>query len=100
MVGRPLLLCLALLGGIVACGVPAPCEDTASMGRSVDGLVVVPEEHADGWGRADCESCHVLQALHRRACAPGVDYAELRELVQTDGYAVCAECHGDNGVEP
>ena len=70
------------------------------MGRSEEGLVVTPSEHPDGWGRADCGACHVLEVVHQRECTAGVDYLGLEEIVASDGYDSCSHCHGGNGVEP
>lgn len=95
------LVVAVLCAALPACGGSGPCGDTAlTMGASINGLEVTPEEHPEGWGRADCLSCHAVAVLHKRACSVGVDYAELRELVAAEGTAVCQDCHGTNGVQP
>jgi hypothetical protein len=83
-----------------ACELTTPCEDLeVPIGLSEEGLIVTPAEHPDGWGREDCEACHVLEVVHQRECTTGVDYLYLDELVMMDGYEVCGDCHGTNGVE-
>jgi hypothetical protein len=103
VVARRTAVTLALLLGwlMPACELLPPCEDLeVTLGQSEEGLVITPSEHPDGWGRADCEACHVLQVVHQRECSDGVDYLELEEIVMVDGYDSCHECHGANGVEP
>lgn len=88
-----------LLSLILGCADATTCPD-GSMSASDEGLVVVESEHPDGWGRAECQSCHALDALHRRACTPSVDMEALREEIDAAGYETCTDCHGDNGVSP
>jgi len=87
-----LLLAMVLAG----CAEPA-CTD---MLDGPGGLVVTQAEHPTGWGQEACEGCHVTEALHRRGCTAGVDLAQVRDVVETNGYASCTSCHGDNGVSP
>ena len=96
MVTRALtLLCLAWLPlGLLACD---PCPEIP-MTEGVEGLVITPDEHPDGWGQDMCWSCHAYDALHRRGCSPGVDLGLVRELVEDEDLDSCADCHGDNGV--
>lgn len=96
MVIRGPLPILALL--LASLGCEPPCE--GSMLDSPGGLVLVAEEHPDGWGQEDCTDCHALEALHRSGCTEGVDMDAVRERVATDALTSCAPCHGDNGVSP
>jgi len=61
-------------------------------------LVVTEDEHPTGWGQSDCSTCHSFVALHRRACTPEADLAEVRDIVADDGVASCVDCHGNNGT--
>ncbi len=63
-----------------------------------EGLVIIEEEHPDGWGLEECTTCHAMGALHRRGCSPGVDLQMVRDQVDEEGLDVCWTCHGDNGV--
>lgn len=79
---------------LCACEVD-PCEH-GSMLYGEEGLVVVSDEHGEGWGRSDCTGCHSLPALHRYSCTEGIDMAQVREEATDE--TTCATCHGDNGV--
>lgn len=96
---RPLapLGLLVALGLLTACGPVEPCAN-GSMLDGAGGLALEQEEHALGWGQADCWQCHNEAVLHRSGCTPGVDLAAVQERVETEGLASCAECHGANGV--
>lgn len=83
----------------LGCAVEAVC-DSGGVARSEAGLVLTATDHPDAWGRSDCTACHALESLHRQGCAPGVDYVEVRALVDDQGVDSCVSCHGDNGVEP
>ncbi len=90
--------CLVLL--LLAAG----CEEAAcphgSMLESAGGLALTEAEHPTGWAQEDCSSCHAMSALHRQGCTPDVDLVEISALVEEQGLDGCADCHGDNGVEP
>jgi len=95
------LLPVALCWLCFSCEPLVPCEDMEiPIAQSEEGLIVTPAEHPDGWGRQDCQACHILQVVHQRECTTGVDYLELEEFVFTDGYDSCQACHGTNGVDP
>lgn len=90
-------LALALAAWLPACGPVEPCAD-GSMLESPDGLGLTEEEHALGWGDAECWHCHAEASIHRLGCTPGVDLQAVQERVRTEGLSSCASCHGDNGV--
>ena len=64
------------------------------------GLVLTADSHPDGWGSADCETCHAVAATHLVSCTPGVDLEGVRAEVEQTGYDGCHRCHGYNGTEP
>jgi hypothetical protein len=74
-----------------------PCPG-GSMIDSPGGLVVTESEHPEAWGADECFACHGAATLHRYACVDDVDLEALRALVDDQGDASCASCHGDNGV--
>ncbi|GBD26270.1 hypothetical protein HRbin30_01600 [bacterium HR30] len=75
-------------------------ENYGNLLESPAGLVLVPEEHPAGWGRADCFFCHPPHKLHlvNRTGIPDLDLPFIRSVVRNQGEASCAQCHGDNGV--
>lgn len=82
-------------------------EDSENYGNllaSPGGLIVLEEEHPDGWNRADCLLCHAADNIHNvnRTGLPDddVDLEGVRAIVHNQGEASCALCHGDNGVQP
>jgi len=92
---------IALLLSLLGCApVEITCEDLYGEVRGV-GALLLTEEHA-GWGHPDCFACHSVERMHRLNCSQmeGLDLASVREVVERDGIASCAACHGDNGVEP
>lgn len=91
----PLLFLALVLGG---CEVD-PCPETSILDGE-GGLAVTEAEHGIGWGEPDCLGCHTRATLHRGECNDLVDYYALDEWVESEGAAVCADCHGDNGVTP
>jgi hypothetical protein len=92
MVRKLVILALAL----AACAPPI-CEQ-GSMLDSELGLELTEEEHPEGWEHPECFGCHSAASLHKEGCTPGVDYEALWGLVDLEGDACCADCHGDNGV--
>lgn len=80
---------------LLACG-GDPCPEVP-MTEGEAGLVVVADEHGEGWERADCFACHDRTVMHRTGCTPDVDLDAVRE--QTTDEASCSACHGDNGLE-
>jgi hypothetical protein len=87
------LACLLL---VCSCaGEPCP---RGAMTVSVGGLVVTEAEHPTGWGSATCADCHATDALHLQGCSPEVDLVEAQALVEAEGDASCAVCHGSNGA--
>lgn len=87
------LAALTLTLALAGCGDPCP---EVAMTDGPEGLVIVQEEHPDGWGHHECTACHALEALHRRGCTEGVDLAMVREQVDDEGLEACATCHGEN----
>lgn len=79
-------------------------EDYGNLLESPAGLVVLQDEHPDGWGHSDCFDCHVTRNIHtvNRTGLPDdeVDLDGVRAIVDSQGTASCSLCHGDNGVPP
>lgn len=92
-----------LLLSLWACDDGAVCPEVP-MNEGPGGLLVLEDEHATGWGEADCTQCHAIDVLHDRGCTPWVDPAALVETVDeafaADGADACVTCHGTNGVTP
>lgn len=88
------ILFTALVSGATGCD---PCA-RGSIFDSEEGLVITQAEHPDGWGRAQCSSCHALDAIHQLGCTPNIHYGQLHERIALEGYDACSSCHGDNGV--
>ncbi len=102
---RSLVFPLALALGLAlsACEpLQMNCDDLSGMLDGPGGLNVTEEEHAAGWGRSTCFSCHSVERMHVMNCTglEEVDLAEIRAIVDTEGETSCAQCHGDNGVGP
>ena len=99
------LVCLVLATVLLAgCGSEAgpQSENYGNILNSPDGLVLVQSEHPTGWTRPDCFGCHNVNNIHtvNRTGLPNdvADLAGVRAIVQNQGLASCAQCHGDNGV--
>jgi hypothetical protein len=104
--------CAACIGGclfllsIAGCGSEAgpQSENYGNLLASPAGLVLVESEHPSGWTRPDCFACHNVNNIHQvnRTGLPDdqVDLAGIRAIVQNQGEASCASCHGNNGVPP
>ena len=103
---RQTLPLLFLLGVISGCGSDASpqSEDYGNILASPAGLVLVQEEHPTGWMRSDCFGCHSVNNIHQvnRTGLPDsqIDLPGVRAIVQNQGEASCAMCHGSNGVMP
>ncbi len=78
------------------------CEGLPDVVHGPAGLELVAEDEHPGWGEARCLSCHSAERMHVRNCTgiAEVDVAAIRTLVDEQGEAGCAGCHGDNGVSP
>lgn len=90
------LLLLTLLG----CGpVEITCDDLYGEVTGV-GALLLTEEHP-GWGEPACLTCHSIERMHRVNCTDmdGLELQSVRDLVEREGEASCAACHGDNGVD-
>jgi len=78
-------------------------ENYGNLLASPGGLVVLHDEHPDGWGRPGCLVYHNTSYIHtvNRTGLPNaqIDLPGVRELVQLQGESSCAQCHGDNGVQ-
>lgn len=57
-------------------------------------ILLTPRHGGDGsaWGMARCESCHVLNLIHR-------DAPKIRDIARNKGPEACSGCHGANGTE-
>jgi hypothetical protein len=104
---EPVAVALGLLLVIGSgCGSDASpqSEDYGNILASPEGLVLVEQEHETGWTRPDCFACHDVNNIHQvnRTGLPNdvADLAGVRAIVQNQGEASCAQCHGDNGVPP
>jgi hypothetical protein len=79
-------------------------EDYGNLLESPGGLVVLEQEHPDGWGHPECFACHMVRNIHtvNRTGLPDedVDLEGVRDIVDSQGTASCSLCHGDNGVPP
>jgi len=100
-----MLAALALsLSVVTGCGNESDLEsaDYGNLLASPAGLVVVEQEHPDGWGRPDCFTCHAMNNMHvqNRTGVEDFDMEEIRALILAEGEASCEQCHGNNGVEP
>lgn len=93
--------CLA----VAACGSDGSNEpeNYGNLLASPGGLIVLHEEHPDGWGRPDCLVCHNAAYIHtvNRTGLPDaqVDLPGIQQLVRVEGQSSCPQCHGDNGVQ-
>jgi hypothetical protein len=97
------LLLAAAFAGCGEDGAEAP-ENYGNLLASPGGLVVLEEEHPDGWRRPDCFVCHEIRNIHtvNRTGLPDdeIDLPGVQAIVQAGGQASCPQCHGDNGVMP
>lgn len=57
-------------------------------------LLLSPNHGGDGsaWGKKNCDSCHLLNFIHKNT------QNSLRHIVQDKGSVTCAGCHGSNGT--
>jgi hypothetical protein len=100
-------LCGILLAfALSACGsdgVRSP-ENYGNILDTPAGLILVQEEHPDGWGRPDCLVCHIVPNMHvvNRTGLPDnvVNLQGIQDVIAAEGQASCARCHGNNGVQP
>lgn len=105
MKARAILTCVAVSLLLAGCGdisSDPEGEDYGNLLASPGGLVVLEEEHPDGWGRPDCFLCHNVNNIHNvnRTGLPDdvVDLEGVRAIVANQGEQSCSLCHGDNGV--
>jgi len=94
---------LVVAGAVGACAeLELGCDDLSGMLDGPGGITVTHEEHPTGWGQTRCFTCHSVERIHVMNCTglDEVDLAEIRAIVDDQGTASCASCHGDNGVEP
>lgn len=75
-----------------------PCADRRDLQRSEAGLTVTRDEHVEGWGRADCATCHPAGTFHDVDCLDDVTL-DIDALSAVTAPEDCVACHGDNGVD-
>ena len=74
-------------------------EDHGNIAAGDLGVVLTQTEHPLGWGEADCFLCHMTDNIHRTdRTGTGVNLEAVRSLVEEQGLASCADCHGTNGL--
>ena len=97
---RTFLIIALLIFVLSACGGTniTTGEDYGDLTASPSGLILTEPEHPDGWGRAECNTCHNLTNIHLGPDVGGFNMQAVRDLVETNGLTVCPICHGDNGV--
>ncbi len=90
-----LMLC-ALLAG---CGHNDVGENYGDLTATPSGFVLTQEKHPEGWRRTTCFSCHPPTNIHRvnQTSLAGIDVAAIQAIVDAQGEAGCAGCHGTNG---
>jgi hypothetical protein len=94
-------LLLALAALLNSCGAVGfdEGEDYGNLLDSPDGLVLTQDEHEIGWAHTDCTMCHNLDNIHlTNRTDIEIDIDAIREEAIAGGIAVCADCHGTNGV--
>lgn len=75
-------------------------ENYGNLLDSPNGLILVEEEHGDGWARSDCSMCHHIDNIHLvNRTGLAIDITAIREEAKQNGDAGCPDCHGTNGVE-
>jgi len=96
-----IILGISLLVLLVSCGNGMnEGENYGDLLSSPEGLILTPEEHRGGWGRADCFFCHPIHNLHlvNSTSFPDIDMEEVRYITIIEGEASCPTCHGYNGL--
>lgn len=81
------LLLIAMSGSLWA-------ANTIDVSLAKNNLILTPVHGGNGaaWGRDRCQSCHLINAIHK-------DAPKIQEIVKDKGYPSCAGCHGTNGVD-
>lgn len=75
-------------------------ENYGNLMASPSGLTLVPHEHKEGWGVANCNICHNTSLIHLvDRSGTDINMAAIREQVVTEGLVSCPICHGTNGVD-
>lgn len=96
-----LFLSLALLAPLAGCG-GTPTDEGENYQNILTteaGLILTEGEHPGGWGRAECTICHNLQNIHLvNRTGIAIDIESIHNQAIDGGVAVCASCHGTNGV--
>jgi len=97
-----ILILLVVLASMISCGGTA-VNDGENYGNLLDspgGLILTQEKHLIGWGNSQCTMCHDLENIHlvNRTGIP-IDIQQIHDEAIEGGIAVCADCHGTNGVE-
>lgn len=96
-----LLLSLSILTLLSSCGgdVTSEGENFGNLLESASGLVLTQDEHAGGWGRADCTTCHNLENIHLvDRTGTGLNIQATHNQAISEGNAGCPACHGLNGT--
>ena len=96
---RCVFILLALL--VAACGEPQPCADVQALLDGPEGLILTEEDHALGWGEAECFACHQSWNFHQPECVEqaGWDVEFIDELSDAEDSSSCTACHGENGQD-
>lgn len=98
---RPCWMILICIMTMLSCQDEVTNEYYGDLTLTPSGLILEASEHALGWQRADCSSCHVIDNFHqdRQDRLGTFDMEQIRQVVTTLGETSCVLCHGNNGVE-
>lgn len=75
-------------------------EDYGNLLDTPGGLILNEEKHRVGWGEPNCTICHDLGNIHLvNRTGLDIDIEEIHNDAIEEGISICAECHGNNGVQ-
>ncbi|MFH1017214.1 MAG: hypothetical protein V1798_03405 [Pseudomonadota bacterium] len=97
----PRRLVILFLGALLlGCGHNEVGENYGDLTATPSQFILTLEKHPDGWQRTECFDCHPPTNIHRvnRTPLSGIDLNAIAQIVQEDGEASCASCHGTNGL--
>lgn len=97
---KPLLLLSLSLPLLAACQSDSNSEYYGDLTQTPAGLVLEFSEHGLGWGRTDCNSCHLPNNFHQDHVdrVGTFDMQAIRDIVNATDTTSCVLCHGDNGT--